>query len=784
VERDFFKKAQSLFGAAAPCKIIYRGWAIKSIENAFNTDAADGNSEIKEKLKKGLQMLGADEASTLPYLLELFSVKDSGIPKIAMSAEEKKHRITEAIKGITIRGSEIRPLIIAIEDLHWIDKSSEDYLKDLLDSISGSRIFLIFTFRPEFVQTWGGKSYHSQVNLNRLSNRESLMMVAHILGSEEIDGDLEQLILEKAEGFPFFIEEFVKSLIDIKIIEWKDNKFYSAKDISNLTVPSTIQDVIMARIDSLPENAKEVLQTGSAIDREFAYDLIKQVTKLPEQELLSNLSVLKDSELLVERGIYPNSRYIFRHALTREVLYDSVITQRKKKIHEEIGNAIEILYKDNINEHYGILAEHYNKGANYERGIQYSTLAVEGTEKTGSINEAIAYAWKIVESLERLPQTHEVNKKLIKARTALGLYLLRMLYYSEAKKVIDPIIDLAMNSGHKEPLPGILTIIGSHEFFVEENVSKAFKNLEKAYKIAEELKDNVSIAFTSLRFGVALGLNCEFEKATYYFKKALSVNMATNTLWAVSITNSYLSYFSYFRLGNINMANQASAEAIRLAQKGGDIYSKAFAYTARGISYWGKGSLENAKKHLLKGFDYCDKINFLLWKALASRHLGEVYYEIGEYKKSKDYYAQAAFLIEKTGSFSSFLALMKTCVEMAKVKNNENDLDFGSLYAYSRRTKIKIYEALNSIYMGEILFNIGNEHLAESESWFNKAIEMHKRYGMMWYLARDYVFFTALIKRKGNEPKARETLANAIEIFKKCGADGWAAKYEKEMAEL
>jgi tetratricopeptide (TPR) repeat protein len=359
-----------------------------------------------------------------------------------------------------------------------------------------------------------------------------------------------------------------------------------------------------------------------------------------------------------------------------------------------------------------------------------------------------------------------------------------MLYYSEAKKVIDPIIDLAMNSGHKEPLPGILTIIGSHEFFVEENVSKAFKNLEKAYKIAKELKDNVSIAFTSLRFGVALGLNCEFEKATYYFKKALSVNMATNTLWAVSITNSYLSYFSYFRLGNINMANQASAEAIRLAQEGGDIYSKAFAYTARGISYWGKGSLENAKKHLLKGFDYCDKINFLLWKALASRHLGEVYYEIGEYKKSKDYYAQAAFLIEKTGSFSSFLALMKTCVEMAKVKNNENDLDFGSLYAYSRRTKIKIYEALNSIYMGEILFNIGNEHLAESESWFNKAIEMHKRYGMMWYLARDYVFFTALIKRKGNEPKARETLANAIEIFKKCGADGWAAKYEKEMAEL
>ena len=118
--------------------------------------------EIREKFKRGLKILGVDEASTLPYLLELFSVKDSGIDKIPMSPEEKKHRITEAVKGITVRGSEIRPLIIAFEDLHWVDKSSEDYLKNLLDSISGARVFLIFTYRPEFVHTWGGRSYHSQ----------------------------------------------------------------------------------------------------------------------------------------------------------------------------------------------------------------------------------------------------------------------------------------------------------------------------------------------------------------------------------------------------------------------------------------------------------------------------------------------------------------------------------------------------------------------------------------------------------------------------------------------
>jgi len=185
---------------------------IDVLKSNFDVREEDGDSEIKEKFKRGLKILGADEASTLPYLLELFSVKDSGIDKIPMSPEEKKHRITGAVKGITVRGSEIRPLIIAIEDLHWVDKSSEDYWKNLLDSISGARVFLIFTYRPEFVHTWGARSYHSQVNLNRLSNRESLAMVAHLLGTEEVDRDLEELVLEKTEGVPFFIEEFIKSL--------------------------------------------------------------------------------------------------------------------------------------------------------------------------------------------------------------------------------------------------------------------------------------------------------------------------------------------------------------------------------------------------------------------------------------------------------------------------------------------------------------------------------------------------------------------------------------------
>ena len=192
----------------------------------FDIRDDDKDLQIRDKIKKGLEILRADEDSTLPYLLELLSVKDNGMDKIPLSPEERKIRIIEALKRIVLKGSEIRPLIMAYENLHWIDNSSEESLKVLLDAISGSRVFLIFTYRPEFVHTWGGRSYHSQVNLNRLSTRETLMMVSCLLGTEAFDKEIEQVVLEKTEGVPFFIEELINSLKDQKIIEKKDNKYY------------------------------------------------------------------------------------------------------------------------------------------------------------------------------------------------------------------------------------------------------------------------------------------------------------------------------------------------------------------------------------------------------------------------------------------------------------------------------------------------------------------------------------------------------------------------------
>jgi class 3 adenylate cyclase/tetratricopeptide (TPR) repeat protein len=731
---------------------------IDVLKSNFDIHEGEGDQEIREKVQKGLRIIGADEASTLPYLLELLSVKDSGIDQISMSPEAKKDRIMEACRKIVLKGSEVRPLIMAFEDLHWLDKSSEDVVRSILESIPGTGIFLMFTYRPEFVHTWGAKSYHNQLTLHRLSNRESLEMVNHILGTKEIEKGLEELVLEKTEGVPFFIEEFVRSLKDLKIIERKDNTYRLSKNIHQLTVPSTIQDVIMARVDSLPERTKEVLQTGSVIEREFSYPLVKHIMGLPEQELLSHLSIIKDSELLYERGIYPQSNYIFKHALTREVVYDSMLAKRKKKLHEEIGNAIEELYRDSLSEYYEVLAEHYFLSESYLKSAEYSKLASRKAEKTASLNDAIVFAKKRIASIEQLPQTEDVEKQVIDARTVLGLYMVQMMYHIKAKEAIDPIVDSAIKHNYKRRLCQIYSILGSYYWSIEENYPEAFRAFEEALKISGEVKDILTSVLASVWFGNALGFNCEFEKSLNHTQRALDINLAARNLWGISVVKSILALFCYYYPGRIKLMAQISSEAVDGAEESGDIYSKAHAYNSYGIFCYAKGFLEVAEGHLLKAAEFCEKINYHVWNFCARFNLGEVYFELRDFQKSKEHYEKGSIVLDKIRCLPSWSNLGKVGLVRSNVMNKEKDVDIESLYARSRNNKVKVIEGYMSRYIGEILLNIDDQHLSEAENWIQKAIEADQRNRMMFNLGRDYTLYADLFKRKGHRLKAQENL--------------------------
>ena len=305
---------------------------------------------------------------------------------------------------------------------------------------------------------------------------------------------------------------------------------------------------------------------------------------------------------------------------------------------------------------------------------------------------------------------------------------------------------------------------------IEEDHPKASKQFEEALTISEETNDIITLVLANYFSGCMLSRNCEFEKALYCFEKAIDINVAANNLWGIATMKSNLCYWIYNRQGRIDLGYQTSHEALRIAEKSGDSYSKANACMCHGCSCFHKGFLKDAEEYSLKGKHMCERINHPRLNAMAQLTLGDTYFETGEYRKSMDYYNKASWLSEQNRYNPSFVNSLKIGAAAAKVLNNDKDIDLDTLYRYEAENKDKANEGRMQRYIGEILLNIDDRYLNEAEDWIRKAIEADDRNGMMWHLGRDYALYAELLKRKGDQSKAGKKLTKAIEILKVCGA--------------
>jgi tetratricopeptide (TPR) repeat protein len=543
----------------------------------------------------------------------------------------------------------------------------------------------------------------------------------------------------------------------------------------------------MARVDSLLEAAKEVLRTGSVIEREFSYELIERVAGIPGQELLAHLSALKDSELINERGIYPQSTYIFKHVLTREVVYNSLLTSRKRTLHEKIGQAIEHLSTENIDEQCGVLTEHFIRSENYEKGAEYSELAGKKVARAASYSDAIEYAKKRVFCLERLPKTDATQRQVIDTRTVLAGYYLSSSRLVEAKEAVAPIVDLALELNYQKRLPGIHIAIGLYSLWVEEDYQKGLRHLDEVYKISEKADDSTSFYMplwhSSYYLGITLAFLCEFKKSLDYIKRCLDLSRAANDLLGAPFARGNESLNCIFQ-GKIDRAHQTSEEALQMAREIGAMFVEGMAFSAYGTSCYYKGLFDEAEINLLKGLDFCERTVHVVWGSWAAFALGALYFDLGRYGKAEDYYLRGLSILEPGEILPSWVKLFEVAVARARILGGDRDVDLSELFRYYKDNKFKVFQVWMARYIGEILLNIDEEHVSDAENWIKEAIETDKRNGMKWFLARDYTLYAELMKRKGDKSKARENLDKAIQIFKECGSDGWIKKHEKELAAL
>jgi len=755
---------------------------IDLLKSKFNIHDDDPN--IKEKILTSLNDMGINEKETAPYIFEILSLKNSGINTRLMSPDAMKDKLAHVLKLIIQKLSEMRPLVWIIEDLHWADQNSVDVINLLFEIIPGARILAVFTFRPEFSPNWGTWSYHSQVTLYKLTTNQIVTMLNHILGPSRSNSEFIDFIVARTEGTPFFIEEFVKYLTEQNLVEKKENSCVLSSNIHELQVPSTIQDIIMARTDRISEKAKEILRIGSVVEREFGHSLIRLLVEYPESELLSILSELKKSELIFERNAYPGSVYVFKHALIMEIIYKSILSGKKKQYHEKIGFALEQLYQRTPGEHYEILARHFILGENFEKGAEYSRLSCKKMLKTASPHNAIHHAVKRIDCLEKLQNNNDIETQLIGARVLLGLLYTQKNYHVPAMEAIQPIIALAEKRNEKRLLSQIYTISGAYQYIVEEDFPGAFGRLRKAITLSEDANDAISNIQASYWLGLGQAIHCNFNEAECNLNKVLEANKAVNILWGISSLKSVISYFVYYYRGMIEKGFLYSLDAIKVAEENKDIATKAMAFIAHGVMLYCRGQLDVAAEHLTRGVELCEKCRFFSWNGMGQMCLGEMNYEIGKYEQSSMNFNRLVALVEKGEISPSWRSIGKIGFLRAEVAGGYHRIDPELLERHASEVRIACFEGVKSRFLSEIFFNMGSKYENRAEPLMQTAIHADKTNCMDFSLGKDYQTYARQLDRKGNFIQAKIYYEKSIDVFKKCMADGWIEISTEELEKM
>jgi class 3 adenylate cyclase/tetratricopeptide (TPR) repeat protein len=379
---------------------------IDLLHSYMEISSEDDARKRREKVNGKVLTLDRSLEDTLQYLYGMLGATDENNRSAEIEAQTRKRRALDAVKRILLRESLNQPLMVIFEDLHWVDNESQAFLNLLADCIGTARVLLLVNYRPEYRHEWGNKTYYTQLRLDPLGKENADEMLSALLGDGKELEPLKRLIIEKTEGNPFFMEETVQVLLDDGTLV-RNGRVKLTKPLRELKIPPTVQAILAARIDRLPTDQKDLLQTLAVIGTEFKLGLVRKVRSDDgcgvESELEPMLSELQLGEFIYEQPAVGDIEYTFKHALTQSVAYHSVLNERRRLLHGRIGAAIESSYADNLGDHIAELAHHYARSGNPGKAVIYCLRAVNQCADLGSNGEAVAQFRSGIEQLQKLP---------------------------------------------------------------------------------------------------------------------------------------------------------------------------------------------------------------------------------------------------------------------------------------------------------------------------------------------------------------------------------------------
>ena len=599
------------------------------LRRQFGVEEADGEAAIAAKLERGVAEIGEDLAPVAPYLRALLSIDPGDAEVRAISPAQRRGETFEALRRLLVRAAERRPQVLVIEDLHWIDGATEQFLAMLADSVPALQALLVFTYRPGYASRFGERSYFTRVVPAALSAEDSARMAAAVLATDTLPEELRTFVAAKAEGNPFYVEELVKSLEESSALRREDGRLALARPLTEIAVPGTIQDVIAARIDRLPEAPKRTLQLASVIGREFTRRLVDRLAEIRErsEEFLRELTAL---ELIHERRLFPELAYMFKHALTQDVAYASLLVQRRKELHGLVGLAIEELYADRLPEHYEMLAHHFSQAENWERALGYLLKAADKATKAFGLRQAIELYGQALEAARHLGEAVPVTTLMTLHRARADLFL-GVGEFDRSRKAAEALVGLARRvQDHPAEAGALIRVAAALQW--EEDFPGALERAREAIEIAEAVGAQAPLGGALYVRGYVHLLSGRLDRGEEDLGRALAIGRAMGDLSRQALALHALALRQNWQ-GQYRASLELAVEGVKIAREHRLAVPLLRCLWNQGVAWTDLGDYDAALAALGEGLALAEKIGDDAFISRFRNTVGWLRIDIGDFAR-------------------------------------------------------------------------------------------------------------------------------------------------------
>jgi class 3 adenylate cyclase/tetratricopeptide (TPR) repeat protein len=738
------------------------------------------------------QVLTLDETlqDTIPALLALLDALPDGSPFRQLDPTQRRQRTLTALKRMLLRESQSQPLLLVFEDLHWIDTETQALLDSLVESLPMAQLLLLVNYRPEYQHGWGSKTYYTQLRLDPLPPASAAEVLRTLLGDDPSLAPLTSLLIARTAGNPFFLEESVHTLVETGGLVGESGAYRLAQPLQSLQVPATVQAVLAARIDRLSPEAKRLLQTAAVIGMEVQGSLLTAIADLPDTELHRHLTNLQAAEFLYETRLFPELEYTFKHALTHEVAYGSLLQERRRTLHTRIVKVMEGLAGGRLSEQVERLAHHALRGEVWEKALAYCRQAGETAMTRSAHREAIGYLEQALNALRHLPETRDTREQAVDLRLALRSALQPLGDIGRVLTALCEAESLAAALDDPHRLGRVSRSLSNH-FYLRGVPDQAIAAGQRALALGMASGEVVLQALANLGLGYAYHAQGTYRHALDCLGQTVAAldgaqgheRFGQVILPAVN-ARVWLAW-CHAELGTFTLGSALAEEGLRTAEAIGHPGSLMAASWGIGLLSLCQGDLRRALPRLERAVGICQDADLPAWFPRIAAALGAAYTLGGRLADAMPLLAQA--MEQATAAESVYQAqcslslgemhLLAGCLEEAHTLAER-------VLALAQTHQARGNQAYALRLLGAIAARREPLESASAEIHYHQALALAEDLGMRPLQAHCHLGLGTLYAQTGRPEPARTALTTAIALYRDMDMTFWLPPAEAVLAQV